>query len=250
MDKTMSVEPNEPKKKTRRVLKDKGFAQRLEIACEGNPNCPTDEYRGKQKWIYDNLEKKFGIKVSPEAVRKWFASESEPRKPAMMALAKLLEVDPAWLRLGIKPDMTEPEKLKRNATVNGAVNIVAGLIQSNGGSIAFPDNSDHEIAAIFNGGFYSIEVQLAVDLGADKFRFTPSAAGSRSLILGVIPGETVTSFEIVIIPRSVVEETADNRGGYWDVIVTRRADHYETGGIEVTKMDSLEDLSRALKVRK
>lgn len=43
------------------IIRDKAFAKRLVQACEGNPNCPTDQSRGKQKWIYDNLLSEFGV---------------------------------------------------------------------------------------------------------------------------------------------------------------------------------------------
>lgn len=33
-------------------------------ACEGNPNCPTNQSRCKQKWIYDNLLSEFGVRTS------------------------------------------------------------------------------------------------------------------------------------------------------------------------------------------
>ena len=51
------------------VIRDEGFARRLETACEANPNCPTEQYRGKQKWVYDNLLEKFDIKVSPDTLK-------------------------------------------------------------------------------------------------------------------------------------------------------------------------------------
>lgn len=87
------------------IIRDKAFAKRLVLACEGNPNCPTDQSRGKQKWIYDNLLSEFGVRVSAEAVRKWFAGESRPRPKVVSYIARLLEVDEAWLSLGITPEL-------------------------------------------------------------------------------------------------------------------------------------------------
>ena len=107
-----------------RVIRDKAFAKRLEIACEGHPHCPTDQYRGKQKWLYEGLDSEFGVKVSAEAVRKWFSGESRPRPKVMSFIARLLEVDEAWLSLGITPDLTPREQKQRNAVADGAVNLV------------------------------------------------------------------------------------------------------------------------------
>ena len=53
------------------VIREKAFAKRLETACEGNPHCPTELYRGKQKWVRDGIVAEFGVTLSTEAVRKW-----------------------------------------------------------------------------------------------------------------------------------------------------------------------------------
>lgn len=148
----MSMSKSEGKGRTP-VIRDEGFARRLETACEANPNCPTEQYRGKQKWVYDNLLEKFDIKVSPEAVRRWFAGEMRPRLKTMSALAQLLEVDLGWLTLGTKPEMTPKERKARNAVADGAVNLVAGIVQMNGGSVAFPTDGNHgpDLYAIIGG---------------------------------------------------------------------------------------------------
>lgn len=49
-----------------RVIRDKAFAKRLQLACENQPLCP-EAGRGQQKWIYDQLLANHGIRVSPEA---------------------------------------------------------------------------------------------------------------------------------------------------------------------------------------
>ena len=61
-----------------KIIRDSAFASRLERACEDHPHCPTDAYRGKQKWLRETLEEKFGeeYRNSSEAVRKWFSGNS------------------------------------------------------------------------------------------------------------------------------------------------------------------------------
>lgn len=169
------------------VIREKAFATRLEIACENHPHCPTDQPRGKQKWIYDNLLEQFGIKLSPEAVRRYFSGEMKPRHKTMIALARLLEVDVSWLALGTAPDMTPKERKVRDATADGAVNLVAGIIQTQGGHVAFPEGeSTVDLFAIIGGKQRSIEVALALDLAEDMMRFRYRDSDDDRVVIGVI----------------------------------------------------------------
>ncbi len=69
------------------------FPKRLAQACRSNSEIP--EYgRGQQVFIATKLG------VSQEAVRKWFAGESTPRRRMGERLATLLGVKYAWLMLG------------------------------------------------------------------------------------------------------------------------------------------------------
>lgn len=223
------------------------FARRLEIACEGNPHCPTDAHRGKQKWIYDNLLSRYGIKVSPEAVRKWFAAETMPRQRVGGALSQLLNVDEGWLMLGLKPDMAPQQKAARSTAVSGAVNIVAGMIQAHGGSIAFLEDTQHEIAAIIDGKFYTVEVRLSSDLGMGKYRLTPSAVGNPSFVVAVVPGETITDVDLVLIPTEIISRHGERRGEHWELELTMGGKSgYWVGEDQVHRIQSLNDLRREL----
>ncbi len=80
----------------------------------------------------------------------------------MTCLAKVLDVDEAWLSLGINPVESPTEKKVRNAVADGAVNYVAGLIQMAGGTIAFPDKSEgYDLFTIINGRKHQIEIKTA-----------------------------------------------------------------------------------------
>ena len=110
-----------------RIIRDKSFAKRMEIACENHAYAPSGH--GRQTWVRHKMHEKFGITLSPEAVRKWFAGESRPRPKVMTQLAEVLEVDEAWLALGLSPAATPRDQRKQNAMAAGAVNLVAGHIQ-------------------------------------------------------------------------------------------------------------------------
>lgn len=114
---------------------DKDFAKRLNQACDAHPHIPPYG-QGRQTWIKERLD------VSAEAVRKWMYGESRPRPDKMKMLARLLEADEAWLSHGIKPDLGPKERKARNAAAEGAVNVAVGLVQMNGGNVAFPSDKD------------------------------------------------------------------------------------------------------------
>ena len=224
-----------------RIIRDKAFAKRLEIACEGNPHCPTDQYRGKQKWVYDGLESEFGVKVSSEAVRKWFAGESRPRPKIMSFLARLLEVDEGWLSLGIKPDLTPVEKKRRTATADGAVNLFAGIIQMNGGHIAFPDDDSAHIFAIIGGKQLAIDVAMPFSLGNDRYRIVVSDNLDRKRIV-VIFEEERFGYQVVVLTPEQVRDAGDHRGDFYEVVIEQRGIKFKAGNHQVREITDIREL--------
>lgn len=224
------------------VIRDKAFAKRLVQACEGNPNCPTDQNRGKQKWIYDNLLSEFGLRVSAEVVRKWFAGESRPRPKVMSYIARLLEVDEAWLSLGITPEINTVEKKKHhNAMVSGAVNLVAGIIQLGGGSIAFPEDGSCHITAILKGKALKIDVVVPRDLGQDRYRFTVAEPIVGKTVLVLIEEERFGYQVIEIIP-DVIRAVGDRRGDFWEVEIEQRGVNWKAGPLSIRQLDDIKQI--------
>lgn len=225
------------------VIRDKEFAKRLERACELNPNVPTDGQRaGKQKWVYDSLAERFGVRVSPEGVRKWFSGESRPRPKIMTLLAVILEVDEAWLSLGIQPDETPLERQKRNAVADGAVNYVAGLIQLGGYNIAFPEPDDEaapDLFAIIRGKQHSIEVKhVKIANGKGSLR----VRGNRTIIAVIDTGSPM-AMTVARVPADVVEKHGKRRGGYTEMTVEPKGATWAVGGDIIQKLRSFEDLN-------
>lgn len=225
------------------VIRDKAFADRLETACEGNPHCPTEQYRGKQKWVYDNLEEQFGIKVSPEAVRKWFAGESRPRPKVMSKIAQLLEVDEAWLSIGTKPDLLPQEKKVRNALADGAVNVVTGLIQMLGGHIAFPEKPDTsaDLFAIIGGRQREIVVRTAMSTGRGKHRFTVDKSAKGTTVIGMVPIVGTIAFTLLRIPFEEIETHGNLRGDFYEFEVKQQGESFKLGAIALSKIEKLKD---------
>jgi transcriptional regulator with XRE-family HTH domain len=177
----------------KKVIRDPEFAKRLAIAFDHHPVVPPPNY-GRNVWIKEQLEKRFAASVSVEAVRKWASGEMRPRPQMLSYMARLLEVDESWLSLGIEPELAPREQRARNAMADGAVNVVAGLIQINGGSPAFPEENDErakrahiDLYAIIKGAQYALHISLAqsVDDG-DGYRFTVPINFKDAFQMGVI----------------------------------------------------------------
>ncbi len=226
------------------VIRDKAFAKRLEEACYQNKSCPT-EGRGKQKWLYDGLMERFGTSVSPEAARKWFSGESRPRPKIMKQIAILLDVDESWLSLGIVPDQTPVERQKRNATADGAVNYIAGLIQMAGGHIAFPEgNADAgqpDLYAILKGRQFPIEVKrLNVSSKGIDVNLPPTH--ENLVVILVADTRSQTQFELLRLPSSVIAEHGRSRGGYVQVSIEKHGSRYTVGDQFLPQILSFENL--------
>lgn len=240
-------EATEEKRHVPPVIRDKAFAKRLETACEANPHCPTDEYRGKQKWLYTKLEEDFGIKVSPEAVRKWFAGETKPRPKVMVAVARILEVDIGWLQLGIKPDQTNSEKKVRNAQAEGAVNALAGFIQMAGSSVAFPEkDGEVDMFAIVAGRQHQIEANLALSVGMDQYRFIINQGHEDRTVIGIIKVEDAFALRFVRITSEMIEKQGTRRGDFWELVIDQRADRFASGEMIAPEIVNLRELDGVL----
>lgn len=227
--------PNAP------VIRHKEFAKRLEQACQNHAHAPSDH--GKQKWLREELQDKYNIKVSREAVRKWFAGETRPRPKYMAYVARALEVDEAWLSLGITPELQPREQRKQNAVVNGAVNLTAGLIQLSGGHIAYPEDvgGDVDIYAIIGGRQHSINVRIPQP-NRDGIRFTVPNHYSNSVIILVIPTDDPIRYNFLRLTPDVISEYGTKRGGYIDMTATNNNGQISIGGVVLKQIKSFDNL--------
>lgn len=204
-----------------RIIRDPAFAKRFEQACDSHTLVPA-KHSGRLTWIQRQLASRFKEDVSVETVRKWFAGEAKPRPDKMGKLAQLLEVDVAWLSLGIDPDMQPRERRMRNAMVDGAVNLVAGLIQMDGGFPAFPEESDKlatknhvDLHAIIKGAKYDFHVSLGEPEGR-KVRFVVPTNTDSVIVLGVV--KQGFSIEILEITSDMISE-GERHGGSIELMV-------------------------------
>lgn len=196
------------------------FAQRMYQACDGNPHVPPANF-GRLGWFKTQLEERFDHSVTIETVRKWFAGESRPREKPMQYLSQLLAVDHSWLALGVEPEVSEKERKVRNASADGAVNVIAGLIAIGGGHPAFPFEDDArasdekiDLYAIIRGAQYAFHIVLGLHHD-DSWQFTVPVEALNTLVLGVmVEGTNVTVLEL---DREGIEQRGRRKAGHVEV---------------------------------
>lgn len=228
--------------KPRRII-DKAFVRRLETACENHAHCPNDY--GKQKWIREQIQKKHGVRFSPEAVSKWFLGTSRPTIKTMALLASILEVDEAWLTLGKTPDITPTEKKRHTLWSDGSVNLLAGMIMLNGGQIAFNEDEEQEVDffSIIHGKHYSIKAAAGIQQD-DKVLFVLPKNPDRLLNLGIIGSDTFTGVNVIKLPTDIIHKYGRRRGTHTELVVDRGAPGvagFSVGGQKLPIVRSLSD---------
>lgn len=197
-----------------RIIRHPEFAKRLDSACDNNGHCPP-KHKGRQTWVRRELHNRFEEDVTPETVRKWFSGEAMPRPDKTAMLAEILQVDVAWLQIGVDPDLAPRDRKVRNAVVNGAVNAVAGFIQMDGGHPAFPEKEGSvDLHAIIRGAKYDFHVSTADDAG----HFHVPVDHEDMIVLGAVRGEGFC-LEIYELTPDVIEKHGNRRGGSIGVAV-------------------------------
>ncbi len=189
------------------------FAKRLTDSCNKDPRVPNLN-RGRLTWLRRRLKETSDVIVSVETVRKWFSGDSKPRDDKLRHIARLLEVDEAWLSLGVSQNASSGEQCGQIISVNGAVNLVAGLIQMSGGHPAFPAVGDLrateaaiDLYAVIKRTHYAFHIELAQSVG-DGFRFMIPINYQNAVQIGVIRRASLVC-HLVKIPSGLIEAGID-----------------------------------------
>lgn len=194
------------------AIPDPAYAMRLTQACDAAyPRCPAMNH-GRLRWIAEEMDRRFGVKPSAQSINRWLHGENKPREKASAKLAEILEVDPVWLFLGVQGELTPRERKAQTAMVDGAVHIVHGLIQLDGGHPAIPDEDDArakrehiDLYAVIKAANYAIHVALATESGG-KWKFAFPANLDGVIVIGVI--REGLSFRLIELTDSLVSDNS------------------------------------------
>jgi hypothetical protein len=161
------------------------FAKRLNSCADVSPDVPQLG-AGRLTFVREKLAS-IGVQVTLEAVRRWFSGQAMPRRQYAELLAEVLRADAQWLLEGQGTPHRERQR-ERNALAGGAVNLVAGLIQLDGGVIAFPDENEPfvDVHAIISGRHFPIRVVVADDHEDWGVGFALPGAPSGAIYVGVV----------------------------------------------------------------
>lgn len=209
------------------------FKTRLVKACDDSPAIPAYG-KGRQIVIADHL------KVSQEAVRKWFAGESEPKRDKLKKLADFLSVDEAWLSLGIRPEVDRNTQKFAGRAAEGAVLVVAGAIQLAGGNCAFPLDDDPkkgyiDIYAIVRGKKADIHVSTARETDENVFELVVPREFAEVKCVGYFPARS-PMFNLVDLSPELIDKYKRMRAGDYALTITRVDGRYFTESDEWSKL--------------
>lgn len=218
----------------------KEFHQRLTQACENLPTVVPEYGHGRQVFISREL------KVTQEAVRKWFSGESRPKVNKMRQLAALLDVDEAWLALGVEPELDRREKRIHNERTEGAVYVAFGLLTMAGGHCAFPGERDTragyvDFYAIIHGKQLAVHVSVARAISRGRFEFIIPREFRDVKCIGVVHHGGLR-FHLVDLKTEALEEHKQRKAGAFSVTCGFADNKYQSGPDVWPRIRSLGDL--------
>lgn len=199
------------------IVRHEDFARRFTQACETNPNVPSPNY-GRLGFFVDEFDKRYGVTLTAETVRKWLHGLSRPHPHSKMEqLAEILRVDVAWLATGSLNAPSRKQVRVRSETASGSLNLVAGLVQMSGSYPAFPADDDRfakencvDLYAIIRGTQHAFHVTVA-EVGADGFEISVPLDARNVITLVVVPKPNL-EFEIVEVDQDVLLREGEVRG--------------------------------------
>lgn len=221
------------------MAKPEDFHRRLKQVCDDSPIVPPYGH-GRQVYIATKL------KVTQEAVRKWFTNDARPRTSKMKELAKLLEVDEAWLSLGISPEMTVKEQRQHSQKVDGATYLLFGMFTLAGGHCAFPGEKDPrkdyvDFYTIIRGAQMAIHVCAGREVSKDTYEFILPREYGDVRCIGVV-GHPNLKFNIIDLDHRLIEAHKVRKAGGYSLMIGYNGGDYAQGRDKWPRIKHLGDL--------
>lgn len=202
------------------------FAKRFTIACDDNPNVPEMNF-GRLTWIATQFKERFDVDVTSETVRKWKTGISRPHPHSkMVQLAEILRCEVAWLATGVSEGVNKKQAKVREQVADGAVNVIAGLVQMAGAHPAFPTPEDRyaadnqiDLYAIIRGVQHAFHI-VTGERSADDVNFLIPIEVENAIVLGLVP-EGGLKFSVVQIDIENAREVGSRRGNMTAVALSQ-----------------------------
>lgn len=199
------------------------FARRLRQAVESHERAPDIEF-GRGTWLREELAKVGGVKVSGNAVHKWWHGNAMPRRDTIRAIAKTLQVDELWLATGSKPgsrSMEPDAPVSAPGDASAAALMVAGLIQMAGGRCTFGSGEGGpHLRANIAGRDLEIMTALATGTAKKKSILVTGPTKGRRIVALVPhdPADSLVCFDLL----DLTDAPRQSLGGYSVIEITRR----------------------------
>lgn len=218
----------------------KAFVQRLNQACDDSPLIPP---HGQGRYIY--MADKLGC--SREMVNKWFKAIAMPNPDMMQKLADLLEVDYAWLALGIAPELTPREKRMQGRESDGAVHLVWGMMSLAGAFCGAPGDKDPraeyvDFYATVRGTVYPVHVTLAREVSKDHYELNLPREHRSARCIAVMPAGP-SKYHFIDLADNLVQEHVKKKGASASLTISRvDSNRYHTGSAQWPRIKSFGEL--------
>jgi len=195
---------------------------------------------GRQVYIAKHL------KVTQEAVRKWFTGEARPRVAKMRELALLLEVDEAWLALGVEPEMDRKEKRLHNSKTEGSIYLLFGMFTLAGGHCAFPGDMDSrkdyvDFYTIIHGKQLAIHVSTGRETTRGRYEFIVPREYDDVRCVGIVHHGGIR-FHVIDLKNETIATHKQRKGGGYVVTMGLSNNVYQSGPDTWPRIKHLGDL--------
>lgn len=194
------------------------FVSRLHEACDRSPLVPA-QGAGRQSYIAERLN------LSAEGVNKWFKARAIPRPVVMKKLAQLLNVDEAWLALGVTPEIDRNRRIIHGKSTDGAAQLVYALMTFAGIRCGQPSDTDPrreyvDFYAMIGTSVYPIRVTLGREISEGEYEFYIIPEFKDVRTIGVISlGQD--RFHFLDLPADEVDMHKQDKSPSFRLVVNR-----------------------------
>lgn len=225
-------------------MKDLEFAARLTKACDMHKAVIPAYGLGRQTVIAHHL------KASQEAVRKWFTGESRPRVKTMDKLARFVNADPAWLALGIEPDMRPQDKRFFGKQTEGVVYLALGMAMIEGATCAKPDSSDPrkefvDYYMIKDGTQVAIRTSLGRETDDGSYEFLIPHEYEQVRNIGFVHHNS-SRIHMIDLDKELIDKHKEKKGGGYAVSVKSKNGKYVSEHDEWPRLNHFGELTLGL----